>query len=1832
MKVSRNDSDFALKRGMNRLLLLPLMLVLLLPFAFSQTLPDDEARKFVTANCRADQNSAASTSCANVEIRSYNSNRNIRAYWLINITNTTGTIQSAFFVWNESGVGNADNSLSVQFYWDKSGFDSSTMNWNNQKCGTAVDLTAGTCNTTLLKEFNLSSLAANMQQVVNFTDAAKWEKEKGDGIFSIMARMNDEDFDGTNRESHPHAIGEPKNAAPMLNLTVLIDATKPIVNTTFNTSTPRNIDVLNFTGNISDETGLLSANWTINLSTGKVFMNYTISGTSAQVSNATSLYGLKGGAVLNFTLYATDTSNNVKQNSTLLTVTDALPPVVNASFNTSTPKIYDIINFTGNITDETGLLSANWTVNLSTGTLKINYSVSGAAATLSNSTFLPAAGVINFTLFATDTSNNVRQNSTLLTVSDNLRPAINGTLNATSAVLGSVINSSFNITDETGLLSGSIIVNLSTGKVFMNYSLSGTSATISNTTSVNCAPCVLNFTGLATDTSNNVKQNSTIIFVADSTRPIANSSFNLSAPKKGDIINFSANVTDDFSLHSANWTINMTNGKLYVNYTFDPLTAKATVSNSTAIVGGRGNVYNFSLRACDAFGNCNQNDTLITVANTPPSCTAGALNNTSPKTNDAINQTGCGYSDADGDARQPSSFSWYRNNALIAGQNAQTLNLSTAGNGDKGDTINGSEQPYDGFDYGNWVNVSMYALVQNSTPTTPVIANASGQAYNTNQVINWASSDADGDQILYTVHFNGPSFSTPDQNFTTTMAADGTYFLNVSAADGTGNSTNSSAWNITLDTTSPFTALSFNSSAPRNVDALNFTANVTDAAGLLSANWTINLSTGKVFMNYTISGTSAQVSNTTNLNGLVGGTVLNFTLYATDTVNNVRQNSTLFSISDSLRPAASTGFNSSSPAIGTIVNFTANVSDETGLLSANWTFNISGSVTKMNYTLSGASAQVSNMTALPAGGIVNFTLYVTDTSNNVRQSSTLLSVADTIPPVINGTLNKSSPGFQDVVNITFNLTDETGLLSGNITHNMSGTPTTISFPLSGTSAQISSKAQISCNGCVINFTGYAADASGNARQNSTVVSIGDFMPPVFNAAIPNVTIPEEGHNATLNLSDFITDANNTDEQITWRATGNSSVIVRINQTTKIANISGSANFTGQESIFFLATDGVFETASNEVVVTVLNVNDAPAITSVSPASDPTIASQSGSQKFNATFIDVDPGDRYNATWFRNGTSIAPSNASNVTVANLPTGRYNITVIVTDNASASARHEWALNVSSIIGGGELTSNVLSLSESERENATNVQVNRSGYGGIDFGSNILNFSGISNLEDAFNISRGLVSVNNGSFPGVNRSATIVMLGLPYAKMPFIFVDPGFESNTSGTLCLDTVCTNVTYSPSTGRLEFHVPHFSTYYTQANFSNGAPAITTAPKTSAKTGLSYTYDVDASDPDGDTLSFSLLAAPSGMGIGSSTGIISWTPASSQIGSSNVTVRVSDGNLTDNQSFEINVTKGPKLAIEEVDVKVDSKSSNNLVDGDSISRDAAPGSKVTFKVKVTSLFTDEEGLDINNVQTDITIRNIDDGDDIDEDAPDFDLSPGRSKTATIAFNIPLQVDEDTFDVDIEVEGEDDNGTTHTDKAVLTLEVNKEKHEIRILNAAVSPAVVRCEQSATVSVNALNTGEDDEDEAVIRVTSQALGYSAKEEASVDSGTDDNQFDRAFAIPLPKDLNEGSYPIDIRTYYRSDRESDARSITLEKGECVTTQSTSQQQPSAAEPAVEVVNQNIQPAPAEQPSVVEQEDLWQQFRESRSYAIALVSAIAMLTFLLVVMIGLAVARFLL
>ena len=89
---------------------------------------------------------------------------------------------------------------------------------------------------------------------------------------------------------------------------------------------------------------------------------------------------------------------------------------------------------------------------------------------------------------------------------------------------------------------------------------------------------------------------------------------------------------------------------------------------------------------------------------------------------------------------------------------------------------------------------------------------------------------------------------------------------------------------------------------------------------------------------------------------------------------------------------------------------------------------------------------------------------------------------------------------------------------------------------------------------------------------------------------------------------------------------------------------------------------------------------------------------------------------------------------------------------------------------------------------------------------------------------------------------------------------------------------------------------------------TNRAPEITSAAPTSGSEADPYTYDVEATDPDGDTLTYRLTTSPAGMTIGSAAGLIAWTPDYGQAGDHAVEVLVEDGKGgRDTQSWTITV-------------------------------------------------------------------------------------------------------------------------------------------------------------------------------------------------------------------------------------------------------------------------------------------------------------------------------------
>jgi hypothetical protein len=97
---------------------------------------------------------------------------------------------------------------------------------------------------------------------------------------------------------------------------------------------------------------------------------------------------------------------------------------------------------------------------------------------------------------------------------------------------------------------------------------------------------------------------------------------------------------------------------------------------------------------------------------------------------------------------------------------------------------------------------------------------------------------------------------------------------------------------------------------------------------------------------------------------------------------------------------------------------------------------------------------------------------------------------------------------------------------------------------------------------------------------------------------------------------------------------------------------------------------------------------------------------------------------------------------------------------------------------------------------------------------------------------------------------------------------------------------------------------------------ANQPPDITSAPVTSNTVGLTYRYDVRASDPDGDPLTYALTTAPAGMTI-DSFGRITWATGTADVSVHSVVLSVADDHgASVTQSYNLTVvpdTESPQV-------------------------------------------------------------------------------------------------------------------------------------------------------------------------------------------------------------------------------------------------------------------------------------------------------------------------------
>jgi len=286
---------------------------------------------------------------------------------------------------------------------------------------------------------------------------------------------------------------------------------------------------------------------------------------------------------------------------------------------------------------------------------------------------------------------------------------------------------------------------------------------------------------------------------------------------------------------------------------------------------------------------------------------------------------------------------------------------------------------------------------------------------------------------------------------------------------------------------------------------------------------------------------------------------------------------------------------------------------------------------------------------------------------------------------------------------------------------------------------------------------------------------------------------------------------------------------------------------------------------------------------------------------------------------------------------------------------------------------------------------------------------------------------------------------------------------------------------------------PYLSAFLPPA--SCDAPEITSTPIISAIVGQSYTYDVNAVDPNGDTLTYSLSTLPNSMAINPSTGVITWVPLSSQLGSNNVVVKVSDGTNEDTQSFTITVTSAPSPGLCNVgDLEI------NDVDFDD--DEVRPKDKMEFEIEVEN--TGEE--DIEDIKVEVALWDETENKRVEvEKSYKFDLDEDEDKVVTIEMEIPL-VDADNDHVIIVTVSETGNEDEQCLAEEHSIDIETEDDDIILDRISLSPTTLSCGETGGFSVSIENIGEDDQEDAELVVENADLGISERFGFDLDQGDD------------------------------------------------------------------------------------------------------------------------------
>ncbi|MBW2971540.1 hypothetical protein KY359_00760 [Candidatus Woesearchaeota archaeon] len=250
-----------------------------------------------------------------------------------------------------------------------------------------------------------------------------------------------------------------------------------------------------------------------------------------------------------------------------------------------------------------------------------------------------------------------------------------------------------------------------------------------------------------------------------------------------------------------------------------------------------------------------------------------------------------------------------------------------------------------------------------------------------------------------------------------------------------------------------------------------------------------------------------------------------------------------------------------------------------------------------------------------------------------------------------------------------------------------------------------------------------------------------------------------------------------------------------------------------------------------------------------------------------------------------------------------------------------------------------------------------------------------------------------------------------------------------------------------------------------------------------------------------------------------------------------------------------------KLEIDKIEITSDGETVKST-SSSSGSFDVDPGQELRIKIKLENLYDDDTDNDIDDVRVTALIEDIDDGDEID-DSETVDVRAGGTKSVTLQLKIPNDASSyESYDLEIDACGDDQNGTEHCDSANFDIDVDREEHELVFEKLQMSD--VYCEREGTIRIEIHNLGEEEEEDVELKVISDGLGTLYSDRFDITS-IDDDEDDNIYSVTKRLDLDgirSGTNTLRVRVEYDDGLEVLEKEIDFRAEDCETRSSTARE----------------------------------------------------------------------